>query len=150
VSKFPQDGSTFVVEAIDRTAYRWARYKPDGARPMGKPGRWQKQVVNGDWHRWENCEEPVGELSPSAEDGPISRAFKQAGGMSEIKQTPTPSSKTGGLEDEIARVVQSVNEWDDRTSPDDYPEHLLITSDELADILRNFATSIATINPEKF
>ncbi|WLR92907.1 hypothetical protein [Shinella zoogloeoides] len=43
------------------------------------------------------------------------------------------------LEQEIARVVQSVNEWDDRTSPDDYPEHLLITSEELADILRNLA-----------
>lgn len=43
------------------------------------------------------------------------------------------------IEAEIERVVQSVNEWDDRTSPDDYPEHLLITSDELADILRNFA-----------
>ncbi|MCL6653536.1 hypothetical protein A6R70_14690 [Agrobacterium rubi] len=43
------------------------------------------------------------------------------------------------IEDEIERVVQSVNEWDDRTSPDDYPEHLLITSEELADILRNFA-----------
>lgn len=43
------------------------------------------------------------------------------------------------VEAEIERVVQSVNEWDDRTSPDDYPEHLLITSEELADILRNFA-----------
>lgn len=43
------------------------------------------------------------------------------------------------LEAEIARIVQSVNEWDDRTSPDDYPEHLLITSEELADILRNLA-----------
>lgn len=67
--------------------------------------------------------------------------------MTTEKQTPEPL--LGGLEDEIARVVQSVNEWDDRTSPDDYPEHLLITSEELADILRNFAASIATINPEK-
>ena len=48
------------------------------------------------------------------------------------------------LEQEIARVVQSVNEWDDRTSPDDYPEHLLITSDELAEILRNFSETILT------
>lgn len=46
------------------------------------------------------------------------------------------------VEGEIARVVQSVNEWDDRTSPDDYPEHLLITSEELAEILRNFAVSL--------
>lgn len=49
------------------------------------------------------------------------------------------------VEAEIERVVQSVNEWDDRTSPDDYPEHLLITSEELADILRNFAESTLAI-----
>lgn len=53
------------------------------------------------------------------------------------------------LEQEIARVVQSVNEWDDRTSPEDYPDHLLITSEELADILRNFAPVAATpVGPE--
>jgi len=46
------------------------------------------------------------------------------------------------IEQEIESVVQSVNEWDDRTSPDDYPEHLLITSDELADILRNFSAAL--------
>lgn len=48
------------------------------------------------------------------------------------------------VEAEIASVVQSVNEWDDRTSPDEYPEHLLITSEELADILRNFAATLAS------
>lgn len=46
------------------------------------------------------------------------------------------------VEAEIDRVVQSVNEWDDRTSPDDYPDHLLITSEELAEILTNFAVSL--------
>lgn len=55
-----------------------------------------------------------------------------------------PASETDvPVEDEISRVLQSVNEWDDRTSPDDYPDHLLITSEELADILRNFARAIA-------
>ncbi|NTE87243.1 hypothetical protein [Agrobacterium rubi] len=78
MSAFPKDGSTFVVECIDRTAYRWAKYKPQGAKQMGKPGRWQKMAINGDWHRWENCEEPVGEISPLTEDGPISKAFKQS------------------------------------------------------------------------
>ncbi len=73
---FPMDGSTFVVESIDRTAYRWAKYKPDGARQMGKPGRWQKQVWHGDWFKWENCEEPIGEIAPLTEDGPITKAFK--------------------------------------------------------------------------
>lgn len=54
------------------------------------------------------------------------------------------------VEAEIERVVQSVNEWDDRTSPDDYPEHLLITSEELADILRNFAdATLESLQREK-
>lgn len=43
-------------------------------------------------------------------------------------QTPPPSSHLRvDVDAEIASVVQSVNEWDDRTSPDDYPDHLLIT-----------------------
>lgn len=59
------------------------------------------------------------------------------------KQSDAPAPQTHvDVEGEIARVVQSVNEWDDRTSPDDYPEHLLITSDELSDILRNFAATL--------
>lgn len=60
-----------------------------------------------------------------------------------VVETVPPSTHVA-VEDEIARVVQSVNEWDDRTSPDDYPEHLLITSEELADLLRNFAATLAT------
>lgn len=54
---------------------------------------------------------------------------------------PSPQTNVDG-EAEIASVVQSVNEWDDRTSPDDYPDHLLITSEELAEILRNFAATL--------
>jgi hypothetical protein len=55
--------------------------------------------------------------------------------------TPAPATHVD-VEGEIARVVQSVNEWDDRTSPEDYPDHLLITSEELADILRSFAATL--------
>lgn len=55
--------------------------------------------------------------------------------------TPAPQADVD-VEGEIARVVQSVNEWDDRTSPDDYPDHLLITSEELTDILRSFAATL--------
>lgn len=54
----------------------------------------------------------------------------------------TPPQTNVDVEGEIARVVQSVNEWDDRTSPDDYPDHLLITSEELSEILRNFAETL--------
>ena len=54
MSAYSKDGSTFVTETIERTAYRWAKYKPDGARQMGKPGRWQKQVWSGDYFKWEN------------------------------------------------------------------------------------------------
>jgi hypothetical protein len=78
MTEFPKDGSTFVVEVIDRTAYRWAKYKTGGSRQWPKPGRWQKQVWAGDYFKWENCEEPVGELSPLVEDGPISKAFREA------------------------------------------------------------------------
>lgn len=98
MSDFPKDGSTFVLESIDRIAYRWAKYKPDGARQMGKPGRWQKQVWNGDWFKWENCEAPVGELSPPIEDGPISKAFKQAGALEHWRQ------EVGKLHSQIAKL----------------------------------------------
>lgn len=73
---FPKDGSIFVTESIDRTVYRWAKYKPQGAKQMGKPGRWQKQVWHGDYFKWENCEEPSGEIAPATGDGPITKAFK--------------------------------------------------------------------------
>lgn len=64
--------------------------------------------------------------------------------MSGDTNTPAPQPLlVGSIDAEIASVVQSVNEWDDRTSPDDYPEHLLITSEELTLILRNFAATIA-------
>lgn len=49
---------------------------------------------------------------------------------------------TGGLEDLIARTVQGVLEWDDRTSPDDWPEALLITPEELTALLRDFAAEL--------
>lgn len=76
MANYPNDGSTFVTETIERTAYRWAKYKPDGARQMGKPGRWQKQVWSCDYFRWENCDDPIGEICQPFEDGPISSAFK--------------------------------------------------------------------------
>lgn len=116
MSAFPKDGSTFVVECIDRTAYRWAKYKPHGAKQMGKPGRWQKQVINGDWHKWENCEEPVGEISPPAEDGPISKAFKQYGALDQWRhevgklhsQIASKDAEIARLKETIARMVGSM------------------------------------------
>jgi hypothetical protein len=41
------------------------------------------------------------------------------------------------------RYVQDVLDWDDRTSPDDYPDHLLITPDELRRLLFGFADDAA-------
>ncbi|BCH54703.1 hypothetical protein RvVAR031_23130 [Agrobacterium vitis] len=81
MTDFPKDGSTFIVESIYRTAYRWAKYKPQGAEQMGKPGRWQKKAWSGDWYKWENCEEPTGKISSLAEDGPITAAFNQVGSL---------------------------------------------------------------------
>ncbi|RVI16107.1 restriction alleviation protein, Lar family [Sinorhizobium meliloti] len=43
----------------------------------------------------------------------------------------------GEVKEIIAAQVQSVCDWDDRTSPDDHPDHLLITPEELTEILEN-------------
>lgn len=76
-NKFPTDGSWFALESIDRVVYRWAKYKPDGARQMGKPGRWQKQVWSGDYMKWENCDVPQGVLCENLTvEGPITRAWE--------------------------------------------------------------------------
>jgi hypothetical protein len=40
------------------------------------------------------------------------------------------------VEDEIDRLIQEVAELPDRTSPDDWPEAMLVTADELRTILR--------------
>lgn len=60
MADFPKDGSSFTVETIVHATYRWLKYKPDGARQMKKPGRWQKMVWHGDYYKWENCEDPEG------------------------------------------------------------------------------------------
>ena len=64
MTDYPKDGSTFVTETIVHTAYRLKKYKPQGARQMGKPGRWQRQVWSGDFFRWENVTEPEGVIVP--------------------------------------------------------------------------------------
>ena len=101
-NKFPTDGSWFALESIDRTVYRWAKYKPDGARQMGKPGRWQKQVWSGDYMRWENCDVPQGVLCEDlTTQGPITAAWEA---LSEPKasvrlwseQSPEPVPMLGG------------------------------------------------------
>lgn len=47
-----------------------------------------------------------------------------------------------GIEAEISAVVQRVLEYDDRTSPEDWPEAMLITPDELTEELRQFACDL--------
>ncbi|RVO55183.1 hypothetical protein CN090_04510 [Sinorhizobium meliloti] len=57
-----------------------------------------------------------------------------------MTDTPTPIESLlleGEVKEIIAAQVQSVCDWDDRTSPDDYPDHLLITPEELSEILEN-------------
>lgn len=68
MADFPKDGSWFVTERVVHETYRWKRYKPQGARQMGKPGRWQKMVWSGDYFRWENCAEPEGVLHQDLTD----------------------------------------------------------------------------------
>jgi hypothetical protein len=67
--EFPKDGTTFVTEVVERATYRWTRYKPDGARQMGKPGRFQKMVWKGDFFKWGNAE-PEGYLV-QGDKGPL-------------------------------------------------------------------------------
>ncbi|HEX5935892.1 MAG TPA: hypothetical protein VFY63_17160 [Pseudorhizobium sp.] len=73
--------------------------------------------------------------------GTLTGVIAKIDGALDLLHAPPPVQHVDG-EAEIASVVQSVNEWDDRTSPDDYPDHLLITSEELAEILRNFAATL--------
>lgn len=47
-----------------------------------------------------------------------------------------PSGELSTIEGIIARIVRDVSEWSDRTSPPDYPNHLLLTPDELERQLR--------------
>jgi hypothetical protein len=135
MSVFPKDGSTFVVECIDRTAYRWAKYKPQGEKQMGRPGRWQKMVINGDWHRWENCDEPVGEISPPAEDGPITKAFKEAGSLDHWRhEVGKLHSQIATKDEQIGRLEAAINwciERDDKNGslPDAYREKLLAAAE---------------------
>lgn len=117
-STLPKDGSTFVVECIDRTAYRWTKYKPQGAKQMGKPGRWQKMVINGDWHRWENCDEPVGEISPPAEDGPITKAFKEAGALELGKLHSLIDRKDAQIAALLSALIECEDYFDGRADAD--------------------------------
>ena len=54
-------------------------------------------------------------------------------------------------EEQISRIiaanVQSVCDWDDRTSPDDYPEHLLITPAELSELLEGVVDAALSVQP---
>lgn len=47
----PKDGTPIVTSRI----VRYLPYKPDGARQMRKPGRWQE--FNG--YGWNNCDDPA-------------------------------------------------------------------------------------------
>ena len=67
-AEYPKDGSSFTTRFEVTETYRWKKYKPDGARQMGKPGRWQRMVWKGEYYTWENCEEPEGSIK-KAEGG---------------------------------------------------------------------------------
>lgn len=107
MSEFPKDGSTFITESIDRIAYRWAKYKPQGEKQMGKPGRWQKQVWHGDWFKWENCEDPVGVIAPDVGDGPISGAVAAL------------AAKDAEIE-KLKAALESIAEHTDPDDPESY------------------------------
>lgn len=59
---FPKSGEWFTTETVVQTTYRWKTYKPQAARKLKKPGRWQRLVWSGDFFKWENCEAPEGSI----------------------------------------------------------------------------------------
>ena len=64
---------------------------------------------------------------------------------------PEPKASPGGAETPregvVERCIQRVAELRDRTSPDDWPEVMLVTADELADILREELAASPTALP---
>lgn len=99
----PKTGEWFVVENIDRTVYRWMKYKPQGAKQMGQPGRWQKQVWHGDFFKWENCKPPEGVYvgTDLAEPGPMRKAYEASKDPAAVvrlwsEQSPEPVPSHGG------------------------------------------------------
>jgi hypothetical protein len=61
---------------------------------------------------------------------------------------PSPVNQDeAGVERVIFEFVREVNEYDDRTSPEDWPEALLITSEELSDLLHRFASALSIMSP---
>lgn len=65
-SEAPTAPGTYInVRSV--VCYRWLAYKPDGARQMGKPGRWQRATEYG----WENATLPDGEFVPNLPAPPV-------------------------------------------------------------------------------
>lgn len=61
-----------------------------------------------------------------------------------VASRPVPAvAVKGDWDREVDDLVQSIAEWDDRTSPDDYPDHLLLTPKEL----KEFARDVASLAP---
>lgn len=52
------------------------------------------------------------------------------------------SETTTGVTNLISRFILDVAELPDRTSPDDWPEAMLITGPELEEMLRTFAADV--------
>lgn len=63
MNAFPKDKPFETVRTVYET-YRWKPYKPQAVRQLGKKGRWQKAVWSGDFFKWENCDEPEGNIVP--------------------------------------------------------------------------------------
>ncbi len=63
---------------------------------------------------------------------------------------PTTAQPKTALDAHIDGVVQRVCEWADRTSPEDFPDALLITPEELTSLLRDFAAfvRVQAVSPE--
>ncbi len=119
-----------------------------GAFKAGFKEGWIYAEADADGDRYQEMAEEYGLAVDTAPQECWDAHREKFFAMLPLAAIPEVGAEIGDVEAQIASVVQSVNEWDDRTSPDDYPEHLLITSEELTLILRNFAAAISASEVE--
>lgn len=115
-----------------------------GAFKAGFKEGWIYAEMDADGDRYQEMSEEYGLAVDMAPQECWDAHREKYFAMLPLAAIPEVGATIGDVEGEITRVVQSVNDWDDRTSPDDYPDHLLITSEELTLILRNFAAAITS------
>ncbi|TIR87382.1 MAG: hypothetical protein E5X05_01420 [Mesorhizobium sp.] len=95
--------------------------------------------------------QPTRDLEPAALEAAVKTFQERTGGFDptddrlEIEaiiraylaaRSAPEAGKAMEWERQVADLIRSIAEWDDRTSPEDYPDHLLLTPQELTEFAR--------------